>query len=241
MIDIKNLSVELGGKPILDDISVNIPNNCNTMILGKSGSGKSVLMKTAIGLFPAKQGEILIDGQNINHLKHHELQEIRMNIGYLFQNAALFDSLNVYQNVAFPLIEHKKFKSEAEVIKKVKATLEAVQLPNIMDKMPSDLSGGMRKRVGLARSIIMDPQYIIYDEPTTGLDPVTGSEIIDLIGSLQKELKMTSIVITHDIECVERLAEHVIMLEHRNLVFEGSYKDFMQSDHVQVQQFISFF
>lgn len=241
MIEIKNLSVELQDKLILEDISIRIPENANTMILGKSGSGKSVLMKTAIGLFPIKAGEVLIDGKNIQQLSHKELQEIRKNIGYLFQNAALFDSLNVYQNVAFPLIEHKKYKTEEEIIEKVKQTLQAVKLDDVMNTMPSELSGGMRKRVGLARSIIMDPEYMIYDEPTTGLDPVTGSEIIDLIGQLQRELRMTSIVITHDIECVERLAEHVIMLENHGLVFEGAYKDFMQSDHHKVQQFISFF
>ncbi|HOE90951.1 MAG TPA: ATP-binding cassette domain-containing protein [Candidatus Cloacimonadota bacterium] len=241
MIKIDNLSVDLGGKPIVENISVTIQNNCNTMLVGKSGSGKSVLMKAAIGLFPAKQGEIHIDGQLINKLKQRELSKIRTNIGYLFQNAALFDSMNVYQNVAFPLFEHKKYSTEREIINKVKQTLEAVQLDDVMMKMPADLSGGMRKRVGLARSIIMNPKYIIYDEPTTGLDPVTGSEIIDLIGSLQKELQMTSIIITHDIECVERLAEDIIMLENRNLVFAGTYNDFKQSELASVQQYLSFF
>lgn len=241
MIKIINLSVALQSKSILENISVSIPENANTMILGKSGSGKSVLMKTAIGLFPYQTGEIWIEDKNIATMSKKEFQKIRKNIGYLFQNAALFDSMTVYQNVAFPLIEMKKYSTEAEVIQKVKETLSAVQLEGILNKMPSELSGGMRKRVGLARSIVLNPKYIIYDEPTTGLDPVTGSEIIDLIGELQKELKMTSIVITHDIECIERLAEHVIMLDHRNLVFEGSYKEFMTSDHLKVQQFISFF
>lgn len=241
MIRFKDVTIILQEKTILRDISVNIPDETITVILGKSGSGKSVLLKTAIGLFEPVSGEIDFDGKNIKNLDRMHKLDLRKNIGYLFQNAALFDSMNVYQNVAFPLIEHRKDMPEAEIISKVERTLKAVQLDGIMHKMPSELSGGMRKRVGLARSIIMDPKYIIYDEPTTGLDPVTGSEIIDLIGQLHKELKMTSIVITHDIECIERLAEHVVMLDHQNLVFDGSYKDFMRSVHPKVQQFLSFF
>ncbi len=241
MIEFDNVTITLQDKIILKDINVKIPNNTITVILGKSGSGKSVLMKTAIGLFEPSNGEISFDYKKIAKLTRHERLELRQNIGYLFQNAALFDSMNVYQNVAFPLIEHRKSMPESEIIDKVNKTLQAVQLDDIFDKTPSELSGGMRKRVGLARSIIMDPQYIIYDEPTTGLDPVTGSEIIDLIKKLHNQLKMTSIVITHDIECIERLAQHVIMLDHQNLVFDGSYKDFMNSVHPKVQQFLSFF
>ncbi|MCB5250289.1 MAG: ATP-binding cassette domain-containing protein [Candidatus Cloacimonadales bacterium] len=241
MIEIKQMSVDLGGKSILENVSVNIKDNCNTMILGKSGSGKSVLMKSAIGFFPLKHGNVYIDGHCINKLKRKALSEIRVNIGYLFQNAALFDSMNVYQNVAFPLIEHKKYSTEQEVVNRVQKALSAVQLDDVMYKMPADLSGGMRKRVGLARSIIMDPKYIIYDEPTSGLDPVTASEIIGLIGTLQKQFQMTSIVITHDIAVVERLGENIVMLSDRQLAFSGNYDEFKKSEVAVVKEFLSFF
>ena len=169
------------------------------------------------------------------------MSEIRVNIGYLFQNAALFDSMNVYQNVAFPLIEHKKYSTEQEVVNRVQKALSAVQLDDVMYKMPADLSGGMRKRVGLARSIILDPKYIIYDEPTSGLDPVTASEIIGLIGTLQKQFQMTSIVITHDIAVVERLGENIVMLSDRQLAFSGNYDEFKKSEVAVVKEFLSFF
>lgn len=237
MIKINNLTVSFENKLILDDISVTIKKNNLTSIIGKSGSGKSVLMKTVLGLIKPDSGEIFIDNLRVCKLEKSERKEIRKSMAMLFQNSALFDSMNVFQNVSFPLYEHSNLEYP-EILKKVKDTLDMVNLREILELYPSDLSGGMRKRVALARAIIQKPQYLIYDEPTTGLDPVTSDEIINLIGNLHKSLDMSSIVITHDPECIKQLTEDLIMIDDKKVIFQGSLEDFHYIDNKTAKSFI---
>lgn len=237
MIEIKDLSVVLGERFILQDINMIIPEGKSTVIIGRSGSGKSVLIKTVEGLLLPEKGKILIDGINIHEVRGHELQKVRKLLAMLFQGAALFDSLNVFQNVALPLVEHTG-KSLTEINDLVAEKLEMVGLKDVMQKMPSELSGGMRKRIALARAIILEPKYVIYDEPTTGLDPVSAAEIVDLILYLQRVCKISSIVITHDLDCIKRTGENIAMLHDTRLTFQGTYHEIMKAEKPEI---ISFF
>ena len=237
MIEIKNLTVQFEKRLILDNISSNIEENKITSIIGKSGTGKSVFMKAVIGLIKPDNGDIIIDSVLINNLKKHEIKQIKMKIAMLFQNSALFDSLNVFQNIAFPLFEHTKLPYE-EIFEKVKSMIKLVNLPDILNSYPSELSGGMRKRVALARAIIQKPKYLIYDEPTTGLDPVTADEIINLIASIHRELSMSSIVITHDPECIKQLSEKLIMIDSTKIIFQDDFSKFKNFNHPVAKSFI---
>jgi phospholipid/cholesterol/gamma-HCH transport system ATP-binding protein len=236
MIEIKNLTVGFGNVIVLDNINLIIPNDKITVIIGRSGSGKSVLMKTVEGLFPPLVGQVLINGVNIHSIKGDELLNTRRLLAMLFQGAALFDSLNVFQNVALPLVEHTG-KSLDEINILVEEKLKMVGLTDVMQKMPSELSGGMRKRIALARAIILEPEYVIYDEPTTGLDPVSSKEIIDLILYLQKACNISSIIITHDLDCIKRTGENIAMLHGTKLIFNGSYDEIIQSTKSEIRAF----
>ncbi len=236
MIEFNNVSISFDNIPVLENISCVIPENCITAIVGKSGTGKSVLMKSLLRLIDLSSGEIIFDNILLTDLSYKQMTEIRKKISIVFQNSALLDYLNVFQNVALPLIEHGK-KNDSELKKQVAAVLERVGLSDVLNKMPSELSGGMQRRVALARSIIQNPKYLIYDEPTTGLDPVISDDITDLIISLQKELDITSIVITHDLRCLHRAANRVICLHDGRKVFEGPYLEFASSKIEAVQQF----
>jgi phospholipid/cholesterol/gamma-HCH transport system ATP-binding protein len=238
MIEIKNLTVGFADKIILDNITLDIPKNQTTVIIGRSGSGKSVLMKTVEGLFHPLEGQVLIDGVNIHSVHGEELLKTRRLLAMLFQGAALFDSLNVFQNVALPLVEHTNTKLD-EINKLVEEKIQMVGLKNVMNKMPSELSGGMRKRIALARAIILEPEYVIFDEPTTGLDPVSASEIIDLIIYLQKTCNISAIIITHDLDCIRRTGQNIAMLHETKLIFTGSYEEIMQSSKPEVKAFFN--
>lgn len=237
MIKIDNLHVVLAGKKILDDVSITIPKSEITVILGKSGSGKSVLIKTINGLIKSNSGTIQIDDFDVNNLNREDLRELRKNIGFLFQGGALFDSLNVYQNVALPLFEHTRF-NEKEIKTKVIDKLQLVGLEGILDKFPSELSGGMQKRVALARSIILEPDYIFYDEPTTGLDPFTSTEIIKLMLKLKEKLGITTVVITHDKECIHSMGDNIVLINDKKVHFKGTRSEFMSSNDKIVRYFI---
>lgn len=238
MINVKNLSIRFDDTLVLDGISADIKKNIITSIIGKSGSGKSVFIKTIMGLLKANSGEIFIDNVNINNIPKKVRKDIQKKLSMVFQNSALFDSLNVFQNVSFPLYEHTKL-NDKEIIEKVNYTLSLVNLTDILEVYPSDLSGGMKKRVALARAIIQEPDYIIYDEPTTGLDPITADEIINLIKDIHSTLKMSSIIITHDPECIKQLTENLIMIDNKKIIFQGTLNDFHQIDHPTAKAFIN--
>ncbi|MGD8781876.1 MAG: ATP-binding cassette domain-containing protein [Ignavibacteria bacterium] len=238
MIEINNLTKRFDEMVVLDNISLNVKSAENLVVFGRSGQGKSVLLKCIIGLLKPDGGEIFIDNQNTLKLNIKELNKIRKNIGFLFQSAALYDSMSVRENLAFPLRKIFKMKDD-EIKEKVVKTLKLVSLEKAIDKMPSELSGGMRKRVGLARSIITDPKIMLYDEPTTGLDPITSQEISELILELQKKLNMTSIVVTHDLICAEIIADRAIFLKDGIIAYEGEISNLTSKDDPFLNKFFN--
>ncbi len=236
MIKINGVSKSFNGQTILDNINLNIKDKKITVIIGKSGVGKSILLKLLNKLIVAEEGSIEYNGTNLFDLNLRDLIEFRKKTGILFQGGALFDSMNVFQNVAFPLVEHFKF-SEETIHQKVVEALKMVDLENVLEKMPSELSGGMKKRVALARSIVHKPEYLFYDEPTTGLDPITAANIIKLIKNIHNEMNITSIIVTHDRDCVSILADDIIMVYNKKIYFSGSCTDFVESDDIMLKLF----
>ncbi len=226
VIDIRNLSIGFGENQVLKDLSLQLHKEENLVVLGKSGTGKSVLIKCIVRLLHPDQGEIEIFGEDITKAPTKDLAEIRKKIGFLFQSAALYDSMTVRENLEFPLKRIRKELSEKDIDAKVKAALENVGLPDAIDKMPSELSGGQRKRIGLARTIIVEPEIMLYDEPTTGLDPITSDEISNLINDIQQKFKTSSIIITHDIECARTVANRFVMLRDGKLYKDGTLEQF---------------
>lgn len=227
MIQIIDLKKSFNSKKVLDDTNLEIEKGRITVIIGRSGEGKSVLIKHIIGLLRPDSGEILLDGQDITKMTERELNEVRRRFGMLFQGAALFDSMTVGENVAFPLREHTEMP-ETDLKKVVKEKLRKVGLRDIENMMPADLSGGMKKRVGLARAIAMDPEIVLFDEPTTGLDPVMSDNIATLILDTQRDLKTTYIVITHDIPLTYKIADKIAMLHEGKIVEQGDV-DYMKN------------
>ena len=230
VIEIEDLKIQFGTLEVLKGINLQLFEGENLVVLGKSGSGKSVLIKCIVGLLNINSGNINVLGENTKDLNTKSLSELRKKIGFLFQSAALYDSMTVRQNLEFPLKRIRKDLSNADIEAKIIEVLENVGLPEAIDKMPSELSGGMKKRIGLARTIIVDPEIMLYDEPTTGLDPVTSYEISLLINDIQKKYKTTSIIITHDIECARAVANRVIMLKDGEVYKEGILSDYENSD-----------
>ena len=237
MLEIRNLKRRFGNQQVLKGVNLKINAGEVTVIIGPSGCGKSVLLKHLIGLEQPDEGEIRIEGQNIVGLDRLAMKEVRMKFGMLFQDAALFDSMNVYENIAFPLREHRKL-AESVIAQTVTEKLKAVGLSGIEKKNPSQLSGGMRKRVGLARAIVLNPEIILYDEPTTGLDPISSTAIDDLIVDTQQSLGGTTIIISHDIRATLRIANKVAMLHDGRIVAEGSPKEIYHSDNPIVRSFL---
>ena len=217
MIETRNLEKNFGAQKILEGVSFRIENGESVVIIGRSGGGKSVLLKHLIGLLQPDSGEVLIDGENIVAMNERQLLRVREKFGMVFQGAALFDSMTVAENVAFALRRKKKF-TEAEIARRVTFALEVVDLPGTENKNPAELSGGMRKRVGLARAIIYEPQIVLYDEPTTGLDPIVSDSIDNLILRVRDHLKVTSIVVTHDMRTARRVGNHVLMLHEKRFM-----------------------
>jgi phospholipid/cholesterol/gamma-HCH transport system ATP-binding protein len=239
VIEIHNLKKSFGKQEVLTDVSLNLFNGENLAVLGKSGTGKSVLIKCIVGLLRSDGGTINVFGKDVNSLDRIELGELRTKIGFLFQSGALYDSMTVKQNLEFPLRRIKKDLSEKEISEKVIEVLENVGLADALNKMPSQLSGGMRKRISLARTIAVDPLIMLYDEPTTGLDPVTSDEISALINDVQKKYKTSSIIITHDIKCALATAERIIMLEGGGVYKEGKVDDFKNSADPVIKAFFN--
>jgi phospholipid/cholesterol/gamma-HCH transport system ATP-binding protein len=237
VIEINNLRKSFGNQEVLRNLSLKLYNGENLVILGKSGSGKSVLIKCIVGLLNSDGGEINVLGENVNELKSEDLGELRKKVGFLFQSGALYDSMTVKQNLEFPLRRVRRNLHESEIDEKVKEVLENVGLSDAINKMPSQLSGGMRKRISLARTIVVDPLIMLYDEPTTGLDPVTSDEISLLINTIQKKYKTSSIIITHDIECARMTANRVIMLYDGEVYLEGNLASFEKSEDALIKSF----
>jgi phospholipid/cholesterol/gamma-HCH transport system ATP-binding protein len=237
MIDIKGVTKAFNHHKVLDHLNLTIQSGETMVIIGRSGSGKSVLLKHIIRLLEPDHGTILIDGQEILKLKGPDLDRMRMRIGMLFQGAALFDSMTAFENVAFPLVEHTKMSKEA-VAQRVHECLELVGLTHVDHLFPAELSGGMRKRVGLARALAMNPEYILYDEPTTGIDPIMADIVNELIIALRDRLKVTSVVVTHDMTSAYKVADRIAMLYNGSIIEVGTPDEIRSSANPVVQQFI---
>lgn len=236
VVEIEHLKKSFGGNSVLKDISLVIEKGENLVVLGKSGSGKSVLIKCLVGLIEPDDGKIVLLGKNISGLNDEELNTLRKKVGFLFQSAALYDSMTVRENLEFPLRGLKSIPKE-EIERLVVEALKNVGLEEAIDKMPSELSGGMRKRVGLARTLILKPEIILYDEPTTGLDPITSKEISKLILDVQKKYNTASIIITHDVECARITANRMIIIKDGTSVIEGTFKELSESEDKWVSSF----
>lgn len=239
MIEIKNLKKGFGDHKVLKGINLNIEKGKTTAVIGASGCGKSVLLKLIIGLLKPDEGEILIDGEDIIKLNEKDLYKIRDKFGFLFQGSALFDSMTVAENIGIGLSENKNMP-QSQIDEIVSEKLELVDLQGTQNLKPAELSGGMKKRVGLARALAVNPEFILYDEPTTGLDPITSDSIDNLIYSLSKnpKLHVTSIVVTHDIFSVFRIADTIAMIDDGVIHFEGTPKELMNSSDIIVQEFL---
>jgi phospholipid/cholesterol/gamma-HCH transport system ATP-binding protein len=238
MIEIRGLKKRLGKKPVLDGVDLDVQKGETLVVLGPSGTGKSVLLKHIIGLMAPDAGSVKIDGEEIVGMKDAEINGVRQRFGMLFQSAALFDSMTVGENVALPMREHQKSMDPAEMARRVSERLEWVGLKDVESMKPASLSGGMRKRVGLARALAFDPEYILYDEPTTGLDPIMSDVINQLIRDLQKQLGVTSVVVTHDITSAYHVADRLVLLYQGKVVFSGTPDETRATSNPIVKQFI---
>ncbi|HOJ17006.1 MAG TPA: ABC transporter ATP-binding protein [Ignavibacteriaceae bacterium] len=238
MIEIKNLFKKFGDKQVLTGVNLTIPKGETIVIVGRSGCGKSVLLKLIVGLLSPDNGQILVEGNLINELGNRDLYSIRRKFGFLFQGAALFDSMTVGENISLPLVEAGDNYDEKLINREVEGMLDLVGLPGIQSLKPSELSGGMKKRVGLARALISKPQYILYDEPTTGLDPIMSDSIDRLIHELNSKLKVTSIVVTHDMFSVKNVADKVAMMHEGKIYFVGKPDELLNSSDNVIYDFI---
>ena len=239
MVQVRNLTKSFGDNLVLDDISLDVKIGENAVVFGRSGTGKSVLLKCIVKLLIPEAGEIIVDGKSVYSLKEKGLNDLRKEIGFLFQGSALYDSMSVKDNLEFPLIRNKKEMSPQQREDKIQEVLKAVDLEHAIDLMPSELSGGMKKRIGLARTIITEPKLILYDEPTTGLDPITVKEISELIKELQKDLNVTSIIVTHDLLCAQIISDRAIVLRDGKIVYDGGLDNLTKSDDKFLKDFFT--
>lgn len=237
VISIRGLKKYFGDNKVLDGLNLKLKKNENLVVLGRSGSGKSVLIKCIIGLFAPDEGDIEVLGKDILSLDHTTLDQIRIRIGFLFQSNALYDSMTVRENLEFPMRRHSIGLTEQEAEQRVKEVLTNVGLLHTIDMMPSELSGGMMKRIALARTMILKPDIILYDEPTAGLDPITGKEITTLIMDIKKKYNTAAIIISHDMKCVKATADNIVLLLNGKNYKEGNYSSFEVSDDPYVRQF----
>ncbi len=238
LIQVKTLRKSFGRQKVLNGIDLEVVQGETVSVLGRSGTGKSVLLKILIGLQLPDSGSVRIHGQEISGIALKPLNEIRKKIGFLFQNSALYDSMTVEQNVAFPLERHSNL-SDAQRKKRVRELLGTVGMEKDMDKLPGQISGGMQKRVGLARALALSPDILLFDEPTSGLDPITASEIDELILKMQKEENMTSIVVTHDIPSARKVSDRLALMRDGQILIEGTFKDLQQSKDKFVVEFLN--
>ena len=237
MIKIKNISKSFSENKILDDVSFEVQHNDILSVIGKSGVGKSVLLKTIVGLQKPDQGNVIFDDVDIHKIKFNTLQRLRAKIGMIFQFGALFDSMNVSDNISLAL-KRLTDLNQQEIKDRIHESLVSVDLADSINLMPSELSGGMKKRVGIARAIALKPNYLFYDEPTSGLDPVSSDSINRLIKKIQSTQNVTSVVITHDMNIVKNISNRVIMIEKGKVCYDGLAKDIMNSENIIVKQFV---
>jgi len=238
IIKIEHLSKSFGSQRVLADVSFDVPEKCIYAIVGQSGTGKSVLFKSIIGMLKPDSGKVWFKDMELTAMDRDSLIEKRKSFGYAFQNAALFDSMNVSENLAFPLREVLGMRNREEIRKKVSKLLEWIELPGIESKRPDELSGGMRKRVGVARALIMEPEVLFFDEPTTGLDPVLSETINNLVVRVNRELNITCLIITHDIPAAFRIAGRIAFLNQGFIIADGKPEEVARSEHPMVKDFI---
>lgn len=237
VVEIRGLKKSFGTKEVLTNLNMDLYKGENLVVLGKSGSGKSVSIKCMVGLLTQDAGSLKIFGKEVKDLPEEELKELRIKTGFLFQSAALYDSMTVEQNLEFPLTRVLKLKDKDDIRQRIEEVLEGVGLRDAIDKMPSDLSGGMRKRVGLARTLILKPEIMLYDEPTTGLDPITSREISELMLQMQQKYQTSSIIITHDMACAKITSDRVLVLNDGTFIAEGNYEQLENGPDEFVQSF----
>jgi phospholipid/cholesterol/gamma-HCH transport system ATP-binding protein len=240
MIVLRDVHKRFGSQTVLDGVNLDVQEGETLALLGPSGTGKSVLLKHIIGLIRPDAGSIIVDGKDVSHLRRRELAEFRQQIGYVFQNGALFDSMDVEENVALGIVDKAKSEDRAFVTERVTQCIKLVNLqPDVvLHKFPSELSGGMRKRVGIARAIAGSPKYLLYDEPTSGLDPVNADIIDSLVKQLSDELGVTSVMVTHDVRGAFRVADRIALLSDGKIVMQGTSQEFRESQHPKVKEFL---
>ena len=239
VIHIRGLKKSFGLNNVLKNINLDVKRGENVVILGKSGTGKSVTIQCIVGMLTPDGGDLTVFGEDVASLKERHLKELRMKIGFLFQGGALYDSMTVRENLEFPLTRVLRLRDQNEIGRRIEEVLDSVGLLDAIDQMPSDLSGGMRKRAGLARTLIVNPEIMLYDEPTTGLDPITSREISELILQMQKKYKTTSIIITHDMECASITADRVVVMKDGEYTAEGSFEALKKSKDEFVRSFFN--
>lgn len=240
VISISGLYKSFGELHVLKGIDFTLFKGENVAVLGKSGTGKSVLIKMIVGLLKPDKGEVLVLGEHVDKLERKELDALRLKIGFSFQSSALYDSMNVYQNLAFPLTMNVKNLGKNEVDEAVEEVLDAVGLKDKMNQLPSDLSGGQRKRIGIARTLILKPEIMLYDEPTSGLDPITCTEIIELINEVQQKYNTSSIIITHDLTCAKNTGDRSAILLDGKFLNVGTFEEVFETDDKQVKAFFNY-
>ena len=237
-VELRHVTKSFGDRRVLDDVSLTVPAGQSLCILGRSGTGKSVTLKHIIGLIAPDAGRVLVAGEDITDMPARELARVRQQIGFLFQNAALFDSISVGENVAFPLRRHTKLR-DSEIRERAQRLLSSVGLAKEYDKMPADLSGGMRKRAGLSRAMALDPAILLVDEPSAGLDPVTAAEIDELLVSLKVQAHTTLVVVTHNIPSARRIADELVFVDGGRILAQGPPDALDRSEHALVRQFMA--
>ena len=240
VIDIKGLYKSFGELEVLKGVTLKVFKGENVAVLGKSGTGKSVLIKIIVGLLKADKGEVIVLGENVNSLVEKDLNALRLRIGFSFQNSALYDSMSIRQNLEFPLKMNRKNISQKEIKTAVEEVLEAVGLASKLNQMPADLSGGQRKRIGIARTLILRPEIMLYDEPTAGLDPITSDEINKLINQVQQQFNTSSIIITHDLTCARETGNRIAMLLDGKFSSIGKFEDVFDTDDEQIRNFYNY-
>jgi phospholipid/cholesterol/gamma-HCH transport system ATP-binding protein len=240
VISIKDLKKSFGNLSVLDGVNLEINKGENIAVLGRSGSGKSVLIKIISGLLKPDSGVVKVFDQEVDKINNKELQALRLKIGFSFQSSALYDSMSVKENLAFPLVRNKRNLSQKEVSIAIESVLNDVGLSQTINQMPSELSGGQRKRIGIARTLILKPEIMLYDEPTSGLDPITCGEINNLINQVKKEYNTTAIIITHDLTCAKNTADKVAILMDRKFLITGTFDDVFNSKDASVKSFYDY-